>query len=247
MRATSVGIIQSRKRGMTIPLYYGGVWHTANVMGLVAPTFPASPWASDFGSSVLFDGVDRNEDSQGILIPDGLIGLGDLGSNWTIRSKFRCDGFGAGVTLSSIIGKWTNGNNGAAVNDWIIAVSDAGGGFYTIFVIYEATPVTILQSAPIAVGTLVETALSFDGTTVRLFKNGVIVDSSTVVPRNSNGDCQTWIGRNDYDPLYSSDQPYPLLGAVDETIVESIATTANYTPSTTQFVPDANTILLARF
>lgn len=200
--------------------------------GTPLPTYSASPW-SGFGNAITLDGVDRNTDSQGV-------NLGDVGVStaFTAECRFRYDG----TAGNFLFGKW--GENATPTSQnfllWLVNVSgqfrlaglmrDAGGTLYDL-----------QSTSNITAGTLNHGAMSWDGTTLRLFLNGVQVATEPVPSVQTPDATTTWIGRIAGITSFP-DWPGTFLGVIDEVRLSSSARyTANFTPAATPFNTDAST------
>ena len=80
-------------------------------------------------------------------------------------------------------------------------------------------------------------AVTYDGTDLRMFINGTLEDTLTIALNGTQ--TPLWIGKDSRSP------GQPVNGNIDEVRVSNAARyTANFTPSTTPFVNDDNTLLL---
>ncbi|MCG8604473.1 LamG domain-containing protein, partial [bacterium] len=88
-------------------------------------------------------------------------------------------------------------------------------------------------------------AVTFDSNAdlMKIFLNGVSIGSQTITDEVVNTNGKLYIGWHPGDPSYNA-----LTGIIDEVrISKKVRYTSNFTPRTTEFVSDANTIALYHF
>jgi len=215
---------------------------TGTLRGTVKPAVVSSPWAG-FGDAMSFDGVDRDANSSVIEAPStGLVFLGS--QPFTAEAKFR---FSSTPTNDSAIicGVWS-AVAGQAPFNWLLYLNTASGVAKMNFAVNASGggPTGILGTTTLVVGADYDVAGTYDGTTLRLFLNGVLDGSLAVTnlvcpysPPFSIGALAV-TGCNDIG-LW----PYPFHGVIDEVRVSNIVRypASGYTPATTPFVSDATT------
>jgi len=181
------------------------------------------------GASALFDG------SGDYLIIDKSVG--DFGSSsFTVEAWVQVPS--SDNAFENIAGIWhgtTAGNR-----SWIFAVDDTTSG--VVFYWYDTSNNidTSMETTTVLVANVwSHVAITSDGTTFRLFINGVLEDSAPAETiRTPVAGSSLTIGAN-------YDGSLPLNGHIDEVRISNTARyTANFTPSTTPFQNDDNTVLL---
>jgi hypothetical protein len=225
-----------------------GLGRDATSRGTVDPTFQAG--ASGFGNRVVFDGVDRNNNTTVLEAPSS--GVRFTGTNaWTVEAKVTLP---ASVPHACIVaGVWTEADTNAAdslqyqnwtlyydaaVSKWVITWQDSTG------------LVALSTTSTFAVNASYDVAAQFDGTTIRIFVDGVAEGSATPAsgglttvstpPPLSIGAEATSLTTTGWS---SSDWPYTAAMAIDELRISDTARHASggYTPATAPFGTDANT------
>lgn len=197
--------------------------------GLVfgAPQVVDSPW-SGFGSALDFDGVKD-------VIDCGPVGTG-LSGPFCIEAKFRPDAVPAGANIS-LLARW--GVATANQNYALQMVTPSGAASIVVMdntgTAKRATGTTVLVA-----GTPYDIAADYDGTTLRLFLDGVL-EGSIAVGGLQAPDATTPLLVADLDREFHQ----RFAGVLDEVRISDISRhAADYTPSSVPLSPDANTRVL---
>jgi len=199
---------------------------TGQTVGLPLPALITSPF-SGFNKALEFDGINRgiNDDSQGVKITGS--GTGIQG-NYTVEAKIRTNN----TALTGVIVA-KNGNSGSFDTNFRFDLQAGKLRFY----VRTSINFQIVSNATLAFNTKYDVAVSYDGTTIRMFINGVL-DNSALCDNPRVPDLVT--------PLYIGKTAETSVdvfnGAIDEVRGSTICRyTANYTPSTVPFENDADT------
>lgn len=207
--------------------------------GTNKPTLSTSPVGAAFDDCYDFDGVDLGDDSCGVDC--GAEGVGISAAPFTFELWFQADAGGLGRT-QILAGKW---GGSEPTKNYEIALTDTNK---VIVGVEDTTPVTVTVTGTttIVAGTVYHVALVLNGTTLTLYLNGSSEGTASVTAMQSP-DLLTplWIGRDDRVDAASI---YPFDGRIDEVRLSSSARyTSNFTPSTTPFADDADTLGLWHF
>lgn len=214
-----------------------GAGRNGTLEGSVLPLGIASPW-SGFGYAAAFDGIPRGlTNSQGISVSStGLMPTTAM----TYRCKFRKDrnNTGANNVAEVLMGTWD------AVTGIYVLVGFIYDSLYFFWQDNASAQQQLPSPAAVSEG-LHEMEMSFTGGLVRMFIDGTLVATSgtttlkaptTVIP-------PFIIGKNS-----DANGPYPFKGVIDSVEIANVARhTANYTPSSTPWTADANSLLLWHF
>lgn len=221
-----------------------GNGHDLTAAGTVPPWIQPSAQAP-FNHSAVFEGVNRGTtNTAGFSAGNsatGVAGVSGVGAAaaFCLEAKIKP----SVVNIVQVIA----GRYSGAANYQPLIYMDASGHLIGLCLDNTATSRQVISTTLITAAAH-DVAFTFDGTTLRLFIDGVLDASTTACTGVSAPDAvqKFWIGRDD-DPG-ASPAPYPFIGSIDEVRWSNTARyTATYTPSTAPFVPDANTLGLWRF
>lgn len=211
--------------------------HKATVVG--DPTFGPSPFPG-FAGAVTFaedlQGIDGGDSVTGV---PAVSGIGAAGA-FTLEAKIDIPPRTGDNLNQTIAGRRAQGNTSVGVQptlsmsgDKLLLVFDNGG-----------TGVGITSVAPCGPGPH-DVAADYDGTTVRLYVDGVL-DASVAVAQVAApvpASAHFWIGRDDEQPVLPNGT-HGVVGLIDEVRWSNVAryAGASYTPASAPFLPDANTL-----
>jgi hypothetical protein len=177
------------------------------------------------GSSLYFDGT--NDIIEVFPVTDFQF----ASNNFTMEAWVYSSGTTSGFDM--VMGQW--GADGTQ-NSTFLALSGVTPVFYCQS--DASTQYTISSSANITQDAWHHLAVTRSGNTITLWVNGVSRGTTTVT-------VQLTVVGNEFQLGASDNGNHPYIGYIDEVRVSSIARyTAGFTPSTTPFQNDANTILL---
>jgi len=213
------------------------------------------------------DGSTLFEDDNGVRAPVGVSAVGNAQVD-DAQSKFGGASLyldGTGDYLDTSLNDTPSGTDQYTIEGWIRRTADSGGYEYyaqkgwadatvanrswfwgvsntdkAAFLYSSGTnAISKLGTTSLSVGTWYHVAVSNDGTTTRLFVNGVQENSWTTVNINSGSSYDVRIGANITGTTSNAN------GHLDEFRISDTARyTSNFSVATAPFVNDANTLLL---
>lgn len=198
------------------------------------PDSVASPAGAAFNQAAQFDGVNNAGSSSGISLGK-LIKVVDGANPWSI--EFTGKTIASVPQQTQIMGKWTDGV--LAQSLWQVYFDSVN---HVIFQAKQADNTLVTVNVVQAIGSTDKIQISYDGTNVRILKNGFLAQTQAVAAFAADtqtiplllGRCS--IGTGAYTPM-------PWNGVLDELRFSNVArNTAGYVPATAPFIDDANTI-----
>lgn len=192
------------------------------------------PFSTDTNVGLKFTGLLEGSLSGGVNC--GISNtLGPIG-NWTLEVKFRPD---LQSRTMSVVGKWGT----LTVDKHFVIQIDENNRLVGQAVLFGANIVSIVDPVPLTVDSDVDASLVWDGSSLYLFKNGNLVDSTPFAKMQlPSPNTSFWIGRDDDDR--NASQPSPFSGTIYSVRLSSTDLyVSGYTPVDTYEV-DSRTLSL---
>lgn len=181
------------------------------------------------GASALFDGVDDALD----ITHNGVLDVGS--NNYTVEAFFRRTA-GGDAFNHIYVNNWYY----ASTRSHVLTVDTSAAIVKFFFTQNGSTDVTLTGTTTISTGTWYHVAVSFDGSTVRLFVDGNLEDSASATQIYDASTTIVRLGAN-----ASAISGGNFSGHIDELRVSNTARyTSGFTAPTSAFTNDANTLLL---
>lgn len=205
------------------------------------PTEIDSPW-SGFGTTLAFDGVDADDSSDGVEGPTM-----PAPTALTFECRFKCEANRSEVIASF----WDWGADGNTYSGIIFYLLDSDSFLHCdIYNQYTGSSGSVTQIGDVGNVTIGEhtCAVEISGGGVALYLDGVDLAHRSATWPSFQGVVSAGrinMGRN---PPLGLD-PLPFQGVVDEVRLSNVERYgfASYTPASSPFTPDANTLLLWHF
>lgn len=211
--------------------------HSGSLAG-TGHTFPASVAAPSYDTDLKCNGTGAVD-----LGPSSALGLGN--SPWTLEAKVNKTNLGA---IRYIMSKWDSAS-AANQNYFLRLGSGAAGNDIVSFAIIDSsgTSQAFNQSVESSDG-VHDIAISYDGTTVRLYVDGAHITGAAVTPRAPTAVSKSFIGAIGGGGASTPAQFFDdAIAGIRISNIARYTGTGSYTPSTTPWVSDANTVALYLF
>ena len=228
------------------------------------------PFVNDTNTVLLIHGNGTNGsneffDDAGVRNSIGVSAIGNAQVS-TAQSKFGgasylSDGTGDYLLVNNALNTFTYGTNNFTIEMWVRYTSTKDFQILydgrTTSTFNAITPVVYVQNGnqlhyfvngvdvittSVTTNTWYHVAISRSGSSTRMFLNGTQVGTTYTDSNNYICDSTLWLGSH---KAVGGSNAYSLVGNMDEVRVSNTARyTSNFTPATTQFVNDSNTLLL---
>ncbi|MBI4392800.1 MAG: LamG domain-containing protein [Euryarchaeota archaeon] len=185
---------------------FGQTWDsTSNINDLTISNAPYAPFGGRFGGAFNFNGVNSFLSRPN---PPSLNGLNQVTVMAWVEPTFTktAGGAGSGIGISGIV------NNVAAIGTtggYALRIGDNTSGVPE-FLVYSSAPLEyrLVGKTPLSAGVAYHIAGTFDGSTMRLYVNGMLDGSRSGTLSSTSASFE--IGRD----LYSNNRVFP--GVIDE-------------------------------
>lgn len=201
------------------------------ISGTNPPGLVASPFSSH-NNAFVFDGVNIGANSAGI----------DVGANLTGMAGSFCFEFRvrfANVSSNDqYMGRW--GASSSELN-FRVGIDNTASWKAQMRKTGSTASLSAGGGNNAVVNTNYAIAITYDGTTFRMFKDGVIIDSvAATAPQTPDATTSLWVGR-----VADTSAPTAMNAIIDEVRLSNTARyTSNYTPASTPLTIDDNTVFL---